>query len=97
VRVAARSSSCMLPIPHDTSMTGLNMAATIHFLAAIENGGYFEADISKNNLFRDKLVSTPYRIDRDGNVAPLEAPGIGVEVDEGFLKAHPVIEGPAYV
>lgn len=97
LRIAALASSWKLPIHPHTSMTGINMAATIHFLTAIENGGYFEADISKNNLFRDKLVSTPYRIDKDGNVAPLEAPGIGVEVDEGFLKAHPVIEGPAYV
>ena len=97
LRIAALASSWKLPIHPHTSMTGINMAATIHFLAAIENGGFFEADISKNNLFRDKLVSTPYRIDKDGNVAPLEAPGIGVEVDEGFLKAHPVIEGPAYV
>ncbi len=97
LRIAALASSWKLPIHPHTSMTGINMAATIHFLAAIENGGYFEADISKNNLFRDKLVSMPYRIDKDGNVVPLEAPGIGVEVDEGFLKAHPVIEGPAYV
>jgi len=28
---------------------------------------------------------------------PLEKPGIGVEVDEDFLKAHPPIEGPGYV
>jgi L-alanine-DL-glutamate epimerase-like enolase superfamily enzyme len=97
LRIAALASSWKLPIHPHTSMTGINMAATIHFLTAIENGGYFEADISKNNLFRDKLVSTPYRIDKDGNVAPLEAPGIGVDVDEGFLEAHPVIEGPAYV
>jgi L-alanine-DL-glutamate epimerase-like enolase superfamily enzyme len=43
------------------------------------------------------MVTTPYKLDNDGNVAPLESPGIGVEVDEGFLKAHPVIEGPSYV
>ena len=97
LRIAAMASSWKLPIHPHTSMTGLNMAATIHFLAAIDNGGYFEADISKNNLFRDKLVSTPYEIDAEGNVLPLEAHGIGVELDEGFLKAHPVIEGPAYV
>ena len=29
--------------------------------------------------------------------AMYEAPGIGLEVDEQFLAAHPVIEGPAYV
>lgn len=97
VRIAALASSWKLPIHPHTSMTGLNMAATIHFLAAIENGGYFEADISRNNLFRDEMVSSPYKVDRDGNVAPLEAPGIGVDLDEKFLVAHPVIEGPSYV
>ena len=97
VRIAALASSWKLPIHPHTSMTGLNMAATIHFLAAIENGGYFEADISRNNLFRDEMVSTPYKVDHDGNVVPLEAPGIGVELDEKFLAAHPVIEGPSYV
>jgi len=97
LRIAALASSWKLPIHPHTSMTGLNMAATIHFLAAIENGGYFEADVSKDNLFRDSLVSTPYKVDGDGNVLPLEGHGIGVELDESFLQAHPVIEGPAYV
>lgn len=97
LRIAALASSWKLPIHPHTSMTGLNMAATIHLLAAIENGGYFEADVSKDNLFRDQLVSTPYKLDREGNVKPLEGPGLGVELDETFLAAHPVIEGPAYV
>jgi D-galactarolactone cycloisomerase len=86
-----------LPVNPHTSMTGLNMAATIHFLAAIDNGGYFEGDVSKNNLFRDELVSKPYEVDSDGCVRPLEGPGLGLQVDEKFLAAHPVIEGPAYV
>ena len=97
LRIAALASSWKLPIHPHTSMTGLNMAATIHLLAAIENGGYFEADVSKDNLFRDQLVSTPCKLDREGNVKPLEGPGLGVELDETFLAAHPVIEGPAYV
>ncbi len=97
LRIAALASSWKLPIHPHTSMTGLNMAATIHLLAAIENGGYFEADVSKDNLFRDQLVSAPCKLDREGNVKPLEGPGLGVELDETFLAAHPVIEGPAYV
>jgi L-alanine-DL-glutamate epimerase-like enolase superfamily enzyme len=79
------------------AMAGVNQAASIHLLAAIENAGYFEADVSKGNLFRDALGSEPWRIGSDGNVLPLDAPGIGVEVDEGFLAAHPAIEGPGYV
>jgi L-alanine-DL-glutamate epimerase-like enolase superfamily enzyme len=97
LRIAAMASAYKLPINPHTSMTGLNMAATIHFLAAIDNGGYFEGDVSKNNRFRDELTSKPYEVDRNGNVFPLERPGIGVDVDEAFLKAYPAIDGPSYV
>jgi L-alanine-DL-glutamate epimerase-like enolase superfamily enzyme len=98
LRVAALAGTWKLPIHPHTSMTALNMAASVHFLAAIDNGGYFEADVSKANLFRDKMVDRlPYVVAEDGCVLPLETPGIGVEVDEAFLRAHPVIEGPAYV
>jgi len=97
MRIAAMASAWKIPIHPHTSMTGLNMAATIHLLAAIDNGGYFEADLSLNNRFRDQLVSTPYTVGADGCVWPLEGPGLGLEVDEEFLRKHPVIEGPAYV
>jgi L-alanine-DL-glutamate epimerase-like enolase superfamily enzyme len=97
LRIAGMASAFKIPIHPHSSMTGVNQAASIHFLAAIENGGYFEADISKANLFRDTLGSTPWTIRRDGTVLPNTAPGIGVEVDEAFLAAHPAIEGPGYV
>jgi L-alanine-DL-glutamate epimerase-like enolase superfamily enzyme len=97
LRIAAMASAYKLTTNPHSSMTGLNMAASIHFLAAIDNGGYFEGDVSRNNLFRDKLTSTPYTVGSDGCVLPLDAPGIGVEVDEDFLTAYPVIEGPSYV
>lgn len=97
MRIAAMASAFKIPVHPHSSMTGVNQAASIHLLAAIENGGYFEADLSKGNLFRDVMGSEPWAIRKDGTVLPLEAPGIGVEVDEEFLKAHPAIEGPGYV
>jgi len=97
LRIAALASAWKLPIHPHSSMTGLNHAATIHFLAAIDNGGYFEGDVSRSNKFRDDLVANPGAIDRDGNVWPLEAPGLGLEVNEEFLSAHPPIEGPGYI
>ena len=97
LRIAGMASAFKIPIHPHSSMTGVNQAASIHFLAAIENGGYFEADISQANRFRDELGSTPWTIGADGNVRPNETPGIGVEVDEAFLKAYPAIEGPGYV
>lgn len=96
LRIAAMASAHKVPVHPHSSMTGINMAATLHVLAAIEGNGYFEADVSRNNLFRDALVSTPFHVDAQGHVRPSEAPGIGVEVDEDFLNAHPAIEGPAY-
>jgi D-galactarolactone cycloisomerase len=97
MRIAALASAWKIPINPHTSMTGLNMAASIHFLASIDNGGYFEADVSKVNSFRQGLTSLPYEVDKNGNVFPLDKPGIGVEVDESFIKEYPVIEGPAFV
>ena len=97
LRIAALASAWQLPIHPHSSMSGLNHAASIHFLAAIDNGGYFEGDVSHSNKFRDELVDNPGRIDRDGTVWPLDKPGIGLEVNEEFLLKHPPIEGPGYL
>jgi L-alanine-DL-glutamate epimerase-like enolase superfamily enzyme len=97
LRIAAMASAWKLPIHPHSSMTGLNHAASIHFLAAIDNGGYFEGDVSKSNRYRDELVENPGKIDKDGNVYPLDKPGIGLEVNEEFLAKHPPLEGPGYV
>jgi D-galactarolactone cycloisomerase len=97
LRIAAMASAYKLPVHPHSSMTGLNHAISIHFLAAIDNGGYFEGDVSKANKFRDDLVSKPYEVDKDGNVWPLEKPGLGLEINEEFLAKHPPIEGPGYI
>jgi D-galactarolactone cycloisomerase len=97
LRVAALGSTWKLPINPHTSMTGLNMAATIHFLSSIENGGYFEGDASVGNLFRDRMTSQPYQVGKDGTVRALESPGLGVEVDEDFIAGHPFVEGASFV
>lgn len=96
MRIAAMASVHKLPVHLHTSMTGINMAATLHVLSVIDGNPCFEADVSKANRFRDQLVATPFALDTDGRVRPSDAPGLGVEVDERFLEAHPAIEGPAY-
>jgi D-galactarolactone cycloisomerase len=97
VRIAAMASAYKLPIHPHTSATGLNMASSLHLLCAIDNGGYFEADVAKENAFRDQLTNRIDALDANGCVTPNDRPGLGIEVDEGFLRAHPVIDGPAYV
>ena len=97
LRIAALASAYKLSINPHTSASALNMASSIHFLCAIDNAGWFEADVAKENLFRDALAARPDKLDENGCVRPSEQPGLGVEVDEAFLRAHPVIEGSAYV
>ena len=97
LRIAAMASAWKLDIHPHSSMTGLNHAATIHFLSSIENAGYFEADVSKGNLLRDELCSMSCDFFEGGMVLPLDKPGLGVEVNEEFLARHPLIDGPSYV
>lgn len=97
LRIAAMASAWKLQVNPHTLLTGINMAASIHLLASIENGGFFEADAALENPFRDELCSPSCAVAANGSVRPHEAPGLGVEIDEKFLLKYPLIEGPAYV
>ena len=96
MRIAAMASAFRIPVHPHSSATGLNHAASIHFLAATENGGYFEACVSKYNPFRDMFGPT-FEIGRDGCVEPLDKPGLGIDVDESIFDKYPSIDGPGYV
>lgn len=97
LRIAAMASAYKISVNPHTSATGLNMAASIHVLCAVDNPGFFEGDVAHHNPFRDEVGGVPYSIGKDGCVLPLERPGIGLEVDEKFIAAHPLIDGPCYV
>jgi D-galactarolactone cycloisomerase len=97
MRIAAMAYAWKLSFNPHTSATGINMAATINVLAAVDEPGYFEGDVAKHNPFRDEVGGVPYAIDANGCVSPSEKPGLGVEVDEAFVRAHPLIDGPCYV
>lgn len=97
LRIAAMASAYKISVNPHTSATGLNMAASIHVLCAVDNPGFFEGDVAHHNPFRDEVGGVPYSVGTDGCVLPLERPGIGLEVDEAFVAAHPLIDGPCYV
>ena len=97
MRIAALASAWKISVNPHTSATGINMVATLHLLAAVDNPGYFEGDVARHNPFRDDVVGLPYRLDAEGRVCPPDGPGLGVEIDERFLAANPLIDGPCYV
>lgn len=96
LRIAALASAYRIPMHTHSSATGINHAATIHFAAAIDNAGYFEACVSHFNPLRD-MFGKVFEIGSDGCVEPLDKPGIGIEVDESLFTQYPLIDGPGYV
>lgn len=98
LKIAAIASARRLSINPHTSATAVNMATSISFLCGIDNPGYFEADLTAYNPFRDNMTDKPpYTLDSEGCVSALEGVGIGLRIDEAFVAAHPLIEGPCYV
>ena len=96
LRIAAEATAAGLPVCTHGCHTGLNMAASVHFLASIGNARYFEGDGSTDNPLRTQACSASYELGPAGTVTPLPGPGLGVDVDEDFIRAHPVTEGPAW-
>jgi L-alanine-DL-glutamate epimerase-like enolase superfamily enzyme len=97
LRIAALASAAGLDVCTHGCHTGLNMAASVHFLASIGRcARYFEGDGSPDNPLRATLCSDSYTLSRDGTVTPLDGAGLGVAVDEDFLRGHPVTEGQAW-
>jgi L-alanine-DL-glutamate epimerase-like enolase superfamily enzyme len=96
LKIAAMASAYKLPINPHTSQ-GVNMTAAVQFLSAIENGGYFEADCSRNNPLRDELIDPPIRVANDGTISPSEKPGVGVDVNEDMIRHYAGVEGPSFV
>ncbi len=96
LKIAAMASAWGLPVHPHSSATGINHLASIHFLSAIDNGGYFEACVSAFNPLRD-MFGAPCRIGADGCVEASDAPGIGLQIDEEVFKQFPPIDGPGYL
>lgn len=98
LKIAAIASARKLSVNPHTSATAINMATSISFLCGIDNPGYFEADLTAYNPFRDHLTDTmPYVLDANGCVTVVQGTGIGIRVDETFIAKHPLIDGPCYV
>lgn len=83
-------------IPHAWG-GALMLAATIQVLAGLPDTTkspasekpLLEYDMTENP-FRDHLLATPLAMGKDGWFDIPTAPGLGVEVDEEFVKAHAV-------
>lgn len=96
-RIATAASMWKRRISPHSSVTGLSQVASIHLLMSIDNAGYFEADVTPEPDFREQLTTKPWEISAEGTVIAPDRPGLGVEVDEDFIRAHRFIAGKNFV
>jgi L-alanine-DL-glutamate epimerase-like enolase superfamily enzyme len=68
--------------------TGINIAASLHFVAALPNTHYFEYCVEQGAL-RQTLTKQKFPI-IDGDISVPEEPGLGVELDEGVVEKYRV-------
>lgn len=68
--------------------TGVNIAASLHFVAALPNSHYFEYCVEQGAL-RQTLTQQRFPV-VDGDIRVPEEPGLGVELDETVVAQYRV-------
>jgi L-alanine-DL-glutamate epimerase-like enolase superfamily enzyme len=68
--------------------TGINIAASLHFLAALPNSHYFEYCVEQGAL-RQSLTKQRFPV-IDGDITVPEEPGLGIELDEKVVERYRV-------
>jgi L-alanine-DL-glutamate epimerase-like enolase superfamily enzyme len=68
--------------------TGVNIVASLHFVAALPNTHYFEYCVEQGAL-RQHLTRQRFPV-VDGEVRVLEEPGLGIELDEEIVAKYRV-------
>src|SRR5215470_15826167 len=68
--------------------TGINIAASLHFVAALPNTHYFEYCVEQGAL-RQTLTKQKFPV-IDGDISVPEEPGLGIELDEAVVEKYRV-------
>ena len=93
-RLAAQAGIALCP---HTSVTGLNIGATLNFLCSIPNAGYFEADCAVSNPLRTELTLPSAELASNGTFSAPRGVGLGAAVIEALFARFPVIAGAGYL
>jgi L-alanine-DL-glutamate epimerase-like enolase superfamily enzyme len=72
--------------------TGVNIAASLHFVAALPNTHYFEYCVEQGAL-RKSLTKQPFPV-VDGDISVPEEPGLGVDLDDAIVAKYRVGSRP---
>ncbi|MCL2060551.1 MAG: mandelate racemase/muconate lactonizing enzyme family protein, partial [Oscillospiraceae bacterium] len=68
-------------------LTDLLTAASLHLNAALPRSLFLEYNVSDSPMLRD-VIANPVQMDINGMMDVPQAPGLGIEVDEGAVKKY---------
>lgn len=71
------------PVPHCFS-TGINLCASLHWIATVPNGDLVEYCLRPSPLMRKLVKNLPPLV--DGRVPVPDGPGLGIELDEEVIR-----------
>lgn len=75
-------------VPHCFS-TGVNLAASLHWVASIPDGDLVEYCLRPSPLMRKLVANLPPLV--DGRVPVPDRPGLGIELDEQIIEEYQVV------
>jgi L-rhamnonate dehydratase len=84
MKVAALAAAHGIPCVNHSYSYGINLAASLHFAAAIESTSLFEYQATDNEI-RDRLIPNAPR-PAAGILAVPRGPGLGIEIDQDALR-----------
>ncbi len=88
MRIAQLACDRHKPVVNHSFKSGINIAASLHFLAAVPNSFIFEYCVSKSPL-RQHLTKQTFNV-KDGMVKVPEEPGLGIELNEDIVNKYRV-------
>jgi L-alanine-DL-glutamate epimerase-like enolase superfamily enzyme len=74
-------------VPHCFS-TGINLAASLHWMASVPDGDLVEYCLRPSPLMRKLVANLPPLV--DGRVPVPDGPGLGIELDQAVIDAYRV-------
>ncbi|UCD73499.1 MAG: mandelate racemase/muconate lactonizing enzyme family protein [Candidatus Bathyarchaeota archaeon] len=90
-RMAQSVGRLVVPHVYPGAICGLNLAATLQVLASVSNSPYVEYPLEPPALTVENqhgILKEPILIEKDGCIRIPQQPGIGVEIDEEFVKRY---------
>ena len=83
MKVAAKAAAAGIPSVNHSYSYGINLAASLHFAAAIERCSLFEYQVTPNEIREALVPDAPWP--SEGMLAVPEGPGLGITVEETAL------------